>query len=114
METFIVVALIIVGIWYWRKKSCSLPSAQNCGKPSPQQAKAASKPVGAKQSATQTPATAGVKIPEDSMLKRHFLSQIQAEIESQLPIKPTEATLKRHYETEIKARLERYLSTNQA
>lgn len=38
-------------------------------------------------------------VPEDSALKRHFLSKLMAEISESLPPRPTDSTLKRHYET---------------
>jgi hypothetical protein len=48
-------------------------------------------------------------IPEDSALRRHFLSQVQAEIES-LFLRPTDSALKRHYDSLIKAKMEEYLT----
>lgn len=48
-------------------------------------------------------------IPEDSALRRHFLSQVQTEIES-LFLRPTDSTLKRHYDSLIKAKMEEYLT----
>lgn len=48
-------------------------------------------------------------VPEDSTLKRHFLSNLQAEVESELPPRPTCSMLKRHFDslvlTEVDKRL---------
>jgi hypothetical protein len=49
-------------------------------------------------------------IPEDSTLKRHFLTQIQAEVETNLSTRPTDATLRRHYDSLVKSRVEAYLT----
>lgn len=49
-------------------------------------------------------------IPEDSTLRRHFLTQLQAEIESVLFPRPTDSILRRHYDNYVKARLEQYLT----
>ncbi len=48
-------------------------------------------------------------IPEDSTLKRHFLTQIQAEVEASLSQRPTDATLRRHYDSLVKCRVDAYL-----
>jgi hypothetical protein len=49
------------------------------------------------------------KIPEDSMLKRHYLSALSAHIAAKFPPRPTDSALRRHYEamldTEIKKQL---------
>lgn len=54
-------------------------------------------------------AKATVSIPEDSMLKRHFLANLQAEVESDLAPRPTCSMLKRHHDTlvseEMKSRM---------
>lgn len=39
------------------------------------------------------------KIPEDSMLRRHYLTHIQARKESRLPARPTDSMLRRHYDS---------------
>ena len=52
-----------------------------------------------------------VIIPEDSTLKRHFLTQIEAEVENNLSPRPTDATLRRHYDSLVKSRVEAYLTT---
>ncbi|MGR9044913.1 MAG: hypothetical protein ACU83N_06440 [Gammaproteobacteria bacterium] len=54
------------------------------------------------------------KIPEDSVLRRHFLTNLQSEIEASLFARPTDAVLQRHYDTlvmnEVKKRLEKMAS----
>ncbi len=51
-------------------------------------------------------------IPEDSMLKRHFLTQLQSEIEAALFPRPTDSVLQRHYDNlvavELQNRLQAY------
>jgi hypothetical protein len=42
---------------------------------------------------------AHLSVPEDSQLKRHFLTQLRAEIESAYATKPADSTLRRHYES---------------
>jgi uncharacterized protein YnzC (UPF0291/DUF896 family) len=42
-----------------------------------------------------------VKVPEDSTLRRHFLSYLRTEIESRMPICPTDSALRRHYDAMI-------------
>lgn len=54
-------------------------------------------------------AKTGVDIPEDSVLKRHFLAQLQAQIEQDLPAKPSDATLKRHYAQLLQSKLDAFL-----
>ncbi|MCL7423077.1 MAG: hypothetical protein M8364_19480 [Methylobacter sp.] len=44
-------------------------------------------------------------VPEDSILRRHFLSNLQAQIESELPDSPTDSVLKRHHDTLICTKL---------
>lgn len=48
-------------------------------------------------------------IPEDSTLRRHFLAQVQAEIESGLFPRPTDSSLIRHYDSLVKAKVDAYL-----
>ena len=50
-----------------------------------------------------------IKIPEDATLKRHFLANLRAQIESELHSRPTDAVLKRHYESLITSKIESYL-----
>ena len=46
-----------------------------------------------------------LKAPEDAVLRRHFLTQLQAEIESTLFPRPTDSTLVRHYESHIQSEI---------
>jgi hypothetical protein len=50
-----------------------------------------------------------LRIPEDSALRRHFLAQLQAEIESHLVSRPTDSTLRRHYDSQVEAKMQEYL-----
>lgn len=50
-----------------------------------------------------------LQIPEDSALRRHFLTQLQAEIESHLVSRPTDSTLRRHYDSQVEAKMQEYL-----
>jgi hypothetical protein len=49
------------------------------------------------------------KIPEDSQLRRHYITHIYAQVEAGLPPRPTDSTLRRHHdcllENEVKSRL---------
>lgn len=51
-------------------------------------------------------------VPEDSMLRRHFLTQLESEIEAALFPRPTDSVLQRHYDSlvavELKNRLQDY------
>lgn len=49
-------------------------------------------------------------LPEDSTLRRHFLSQLRAEIERQLPPKPSDSVLRRHFEQLLQCELENRLA----
>lgn len=49
-------------------------------------------------------------IPEDSVLRRHFVTQLRSEIELQMPPRPTDATLQRHYDALVNAELESRLT----
>ncbi|MBD9362183.1 hypothetical protein [Methylomonas fluvii] len=48
-------------------------------------------------------------LPEDSVLKRHFLTQLQSEIEATLFPRPTDSMLQRHYDALVAAKLENRL-----
>ena len=52
----------------------------------------------------------GLQVPEDSTLKRHFLSALQAEIEGDMGPRPTDSSLKRHYDTAVAAEMDNRLS----
>ena len=65
-------------------------------------------PVAATKQATKV-STAQLQIPEDSTLKRHFISALKCQIESEMPPRPTESTLKRHYDSTVQSKLENLL-----
>jgi len=67
--------------------------------PIPQAASEKVQPITSKQKNT------GLKIPEDSTLRRHFISALQVEIESSMPARPTDSALKRHYDSAVQAKL---------
>jgi hypothetical protein len=62
------------------------------------------KPVVSVASTTQK-----LKVPEDSVLKRHFLTHLQSEIEAALFPRPTDSVLQRHYDSLVAAELENRL-----
>lgn len=49
-------------------------------------------------------------IPQDSVLRRHFLSQLQAQIESRYSPCPTDSTLKRHHRQLVQSQINACLS----
>lgn len=49
-------------------------------------------------------------IPEDSALKRHFLSNLQAEVEMELSPRPTCSMLKRHHDSLVAVEMEKRLA----
>jgi cyanate lyase len=55
-----------------------------------------------------------MRIPEDSVLRRHFLSHLQYEVESELPDRPTDSVLKRHHDALVCARMAERLQQLQA
>lgn len=50
------------------------------------------------------------KIPEDSMLRRHYLAQLATQIANNLPVPPTDSTLRRHYDTMLETEIKKQLS----
>jgi len=50
-------------------------------------------------------------LPEDSVLRRHFITQLRSEIELELFPRPTDATLQRHYDALVAAKLENRLTS---
>ncbi len=52
----------------------------------------------------------GCIVPEDSMLRRHFLTNLRATIEKNKAQRPTDSALRRHYDAMINAEIENYLS----
>ena len=49
------------------------------------------------------------RIPQDSTLRRHFITQLLAELESGLPSRPTDSTLRRHYDAMLDVEVENRL-----
>jgi len=47
-----------------------------------------------------------LQIPEDSTLRRHFLTQLRVDAEAELPLRPTDPTLRRHYDHMVVAEME--------
>ena len=52
-----------------------------------------------------------LKLPEDSTLRRHFLTHLQSEIEATLSPRPTDSILQRHYDALVSAELENRLAS---
>jgi len=48
-------------------------------------------------------------VPEDSALKRHFLSNLKAEVESELSPRPSCSMLKRHHDALVSVEIEKRL-----
>lgn len=61
-------------------------------------------------SAALDAAPSGCRLPQDSVLKRHFIARVQAEIETSLPPKPSDSVLRRHYENLVRCELENRLT----
>jgi hypothetical protein len=53
-------------------------------------------------------------IPEDSALRRHFITQLRSQIEQELFPRPTEFNLQRHYDTLVATELETRLASLKA
>jgi hypothetical protein len=53
-------------------------------------------------------------LPQDSMLKRHYLTHVHAMMTAISPARPTEATLARHYDTQLTADIAQCLSNEAA
>jgi hypothetical protein len=60
-------------------------------------------------SANQANASSSL-LPEDSVLRRHFITQLRSEIELELFPRPTDATLQRHYDALVETKLENRLT----
>lgn len=56
------------------------------------------------------PTKTALVVPEDCVLRRHFLTQLRSEIEAGLSPRPTDSTLQRHYDAMIEAELENRLA----
>jgi hypothetical protein len=53
-------------------------------------------------------------LPQDSILRRHYLAHLCTMIETLAPLRPTESVLCRHYDTMIAARLDECLGNKKA
>jgi hypothetical protein len=53
-------------------------------------------------------------LPQDSMLKRHYLTNLRAIIDSLSPFRPTDSALLRHYNTQLTANIEQCLNNKAA
>lgn len=53
-------------------------------------------------------------IPQDSVLRRHFLSQLQAEVESRWSPAPSDSVLRRHYQAMVAAEMASRLAACQS
>ncbi len=63
--------------------------------------------------AVQSQVIKKVTIPEDSTLRRHFITELRFKLEQQLGLpRPTDFNLRRHYETLIQSLLEKELNEN--
>ncbi len=75
------------------------------------------KPI-AKPQVTQTTASLTEKdanlLPQDSVLRRHFLSHLYTMIEALSPPRPTDSVLLRHYDTMMVAKIDQCLNNKQA
>lgn len=49
------------------------------------------------------------KIPEDSMLRRHYLTKLYTQVADRLPARPTDSALRRHYDTMLENEVKKYL-----
>jgi hypothetical protein len=54
------------------------------------------------------------KLPQDSILRRHFLTQLRFDIESSLPPHPTDSILKRHYDSLLATEMAKRLGQMEA
>ncbi|AMK77515.1 MULTISPECIES: hypothetical protein [Methylomonas] len=72
-------------------------------------AKSSSKSGGAGKAVAGSAGDLGRGLPEDSILKRHFLTQLQSEIEATLFPRPTDSMLQRHYDSLVAAKVENRL-----
>jgi hypothetical protein len=62
---------------------------------------------------TQIETTAVIKdskIPEDSVLSRHYGTQLYAQITADLSPRPTDSTLRRHYDSMIESKIQSQLN----
>ena len=60
-------------------------------------------------SVSQAKPEAKAQVPQDSVLRRHFMSQLRAEIALSLSPRPTDSVLQRHYDALVECELEKRL-----
>lgn len=60
--------------------------------------------------ATVSVAKPTLLIPEDSMLRRHFLTHLRTEIEAELIPRPIDSTLRHYYDASVAAEFQKRLS----
>ena len=53
---------------------------------------------------------ARISLPQDSVLRRHFVTQLRAEIEANMSPKPSDSVLRRHYDSLVGVELEKRLT----
>ena len=54
--------------------------------------------------------TTSKKLPQDSMLRRHYLTQLHAQVAANLPTRPTDSMLRRHYDTLLENEVKKQLN----
>lgn len=59
---------------------------------------------------TRAVAVAGLKLPEDSVLKRHAIGQLTAQIQAELVPRPSDSVLRRHYDALLQNELAKRLA----
>lgn len=64
--------------------------------------------------ATASPPENNSSLPEDSILKRHYLTHVCTLVEALVPPRPTDAVLCRHYDAMILAKIDQCLNDKQA
>lgn len=61
------------------------------------------------ETAVRAPEIKYKNLPEDSMLRRHYLTHLRALVESRMPPRPTDSTLRRHYDSMLENEVENLL-----
>ncbi len=83
--------------------------------PKPETNQPAAKPQSQETTVSSSENTLGSPLlPQDSVLKRHYLTHVCAMIESLAPLRPTDSVLCRHYDSMIAAELGQCLSDKKA
>ena len=60
--------------------------------------------------ATSSATTPKLVVPEDSVLRRHFLTHLRAEIEAELMPHPTDSSLRHYYDASVAAEFQKRLA----